>query len=1187
MFTDHGHGRFRTQFLSGNRTRHDDSDSRSGPGSVNIEHAQNTGPPYNEEAIQQAVDPPDTEAYQTDTTPDGAKLKDPKSFTQNLFDTFALRMLEWLPLRRPVDTPSAQSTVPRKHSYKPSSPNDISPEPFNLRNEKRSSRREDNGPTDGPKPSQRTLSTSTISSQPPTAVEVKIPGQPIKRLSLTDLDIRRQASRHGNERLRLSEPRGSRKLSSSQAHLESSNYRLPSPPPLKHRPQKHRHVNTDLSLPQDSGRTPSHRCSWEGPQSPIGKHAEDVRSRRISDGRHTQPVNKSEENKDSCEDESIIQSLDHLSGEIVTVLDSMMFATDKDRKLWEEEIQAQGDRGLQESWAWTHASEKQKSVANFVSQSVFYVLSSPERILRSFSLPADVCAVDKVHHLLDTTQLEESFPLLYSMSPHQNILHSLWMGLEKLLTPPKDLSTSSRHLRRMSNGSIPRPRPQWDDQKPSEHIGDSEAAYVATVSLYALASFVPRLSRQSWCAIRKIRGAGVVLPAAELQEHVGSTIQMMIEVTDRFEHDLALRLASRLARVVSARLAFNEILKIKSAGHRRSEKCRKRNAVDMIIQCFQKSSSFSKTHVLHEPFTLPADLPPTVPSIVVEWMRTILLNEWNGVPEVLRSSAAGGALLLLSHMYHSRSAIGLEAEDFQIPLFSERLDPIEVPVEWLSKPPNNRVLHFLSYPFLFRPSSLVSYFRAMNYSVMSKSFDTSLTAFRHITQTAYSNPFLSDDSGLLDRLETEITPYLALDVRRDNVLTDAFNQLWRRERRELFRPLKVKLGTDEGEEGLDHGGVQQEFFRVAMNEAMNPDFGMFTTDERNDMAWFQPGSMEPLYKFEMLGLLMSLAVYNGLTLPISFPTAFYMKLLDIEVKTTDHIRNGWTDLAKGFDELLSWKDGDVGDIFMRTYEFSFRAFGAVINVNMDSVGRDDPWPAPENNFIWRRNRNSPLEQVLSGSNIGDHFGSLVTVHVGDEDANDRHHGCGHSPGHSHGPVFGILKSPGALYPQVPTQPPVSNPRTQEAPLVTNANRKKFVKDYIFWLTDKSVRPQYEALARGFYTCLDRKALSIFTPEALRAVVEGIRHIDPVELQRYATYEGGFAPDSPAVIDFWSVLRSYPQEKLRALLEFVTASGRVPVNGLASITFVVQRNGEGDEVSGFPFFFLFLLVFFNSYEIGMN
>lgn len=78
---------------------------------------------------------------------------------------------------------------------------------------------------------------------------------------------------------------------------------------------------------------------------------------------------------------------------------------------------------------------------------------------------------------------------------------------------------------------------------------------------------------------------------------------------------------------------------------------------------------------------------------------------------------------------------------------------------------------------------------------------------------------------LHDRLEIATDCYFVLNIRREDALTDAMNQLWRRQRRELMRPLKVRMGMLEGEEGLDHGGVQQEFFRVVIAEALDRKYG--------------------------------------------------------------------------------------------------------------------------------------------------------------------------------------------------------------------------------------------------------------------------------------------------------------------------------------------------------------------------
>jgi hypothetical protein len=353
------------------------------------------------------------------------------------------------------------------------------------------------------------------------------------------------------------------------------------------------------------------------------------------------------------------------------------------------------------------------------------------------------------------------------------------------------------------------------------------------------------------------------------------------------------------------------------------------------------------------------------------------------------------------------------------------------------------------------------------------------------------------------------------------------------------------MGMDEGEEGLDHGGVQQEFFRLLMAEALDPLYGMFTMDSRTRISWFQPCSWEPLYKFELLGLLMSLAVYNGLTLPVNLPTAFYRKLLGLKVKNLEHIRDGWPELTKGLAELLRWSEGDVGDIFMRTYEFGFEAFGRVETVDMEKADRDAPWPIPPAPpQSGRTVRYSPswsdVRRYTDQANLSPpSYMAAETADSHDEP----------------------LKSGRNSVPLSSPAPPV-----EEASLVTNENRGQFVKDYIFWLTDKSIRPQFEAFAQGFYTCLDRPALSIFTPEALKTVVEGIQEIDVTQLERHARYEGGFGPRHKAIRDFWSIVHKFSAEQKAQLLEFVTASDRVPVNGIASIMFVIQKNGVGDTVS---------------------
>ena len=151
---------------------------------------------------------------------------------------------------------------------------------------------------------------------------------------------------------------------------------------------------------------------------------------------------------------------------------------------------------------------------------------------------------------------------------------------------------------------------------------------------------------------------------------------------------------------------------------------------------------------------------------------------------------------------------------------------MEMPAEWLSSTRDRNTVHLLSYPFLFVPSALVSYFRAINHAAMSKAFGSSMVAARLVAQMTFADRMTGrGELRLHDRLKTATSNYLVLEIRRGEVLTDALNQLWKRERRELMRPLKIRMGMEEGEEGVDHGGVQQEFFRVALSEALRSDYG--------------------------------------------------------------------------------------------------------------------------------------------------------------------------------------------------------------------------------------------------------------------------------------------------------------------------------------------------------------------------
>lgn len=86
---------------------------------------------------------------------------------------------------------------------------------------------------------------------------------------------------------------------------------------------------------------------------------------------------------------------------------------------------------------------------------------------------------------------------------------------------------------------------------------------------------------------------------------------------------------------------------------------------------------------------------------------------------------------------------------------------------------------------------------------------------------------LRNETYLDQRMKSLQEAYLVLRINRHSVLSDANDQLWHRSRSELAKPLRVRMGMEEGEIGHDLGGVQIEFFKLACMEALDPDYGKF------------------------------------------------------------------------------------------------------------------------------------------------------------------------------------------------------------------------------------------------------------------------------------------------------------------------------------------------------------------------
>lgn len=704
---------------------------------------------------------------------------------------------------------------------------------------------------------------------------------------------------------------------------------------------------------------------------------------------------------------------------------------------------------------------------SYVDESLHQCLSNPKRLLASFRDEIET-QFDPLPHL-HPVKMHRAFAAWQGINGAL-VFDSLWQSLECLFTPPPELK-----IRKNSKSKHSKAHGLSLHGDKLTYVPDEDAAHIIMICIHALSALGD--TAEDWA---KLAGEA---PRAGLMS------------LDQLSYEPAIRLATRMVRAISARQCFSEMLA-------KTTEVSSRSPILLVYAHFRSCRGVRTDNSLgwDWDFLLIGNLRL--------WLDEVLFKTWRGEHEVKRWDAFGSAaecLLVMSTDFGPdlNDELNVVAEKCR---FRPDIDLVEVVASYCDRRDDPNVRHILEYTFFFPAFFLLMCFRALNFSIISRHFTTAGNNF-HIEER-FRRHFLNHtwQRYLDENYAVASSRYLTLDVRRSHVLEDTLNQLWGLERRQLVLPLKVRMGKDEGEQGVDQGGVAQEFFRVALAEAFNPDNGMFTVDPQTHMAWFRPMSPEPLERFELIGLLFSIAICNGITLPVSFPRILYRRLLNRSRSGPYYIGDGWPELEKSLQFILDCEE-EVGDILGRDLIFSIDAGGLLVNINMAAMDEDDELP--------------PLGQILS------HVDEL------------------------------ILNSPNPTI-----NWPVMGP---DAPPLTNENRASFVLDYKDWLTYRSVKPQMTAFMRGFDACLPRShlALLIAQPALLQSIVEGHREIDTGQLERVTRYDG-YSASHETIRTFWSIVHGWDQERKRKLLEFVTASDRVPVAGVQSLMFWIQRNGSDGE-----------------------
>jgi hypothetical protein len=210
------------------------------------------------------------------------------------------------------------------------------------------------------------------------------------------------------------------------------------------------------------------------------------------------------------------------------------------------------------------------------------------------------------------------------------IFNCLWHSLGALFIPPPDIAFAKS----------PRLRPQKSTKEPETgYLDDSDAAHMILVAIFALVGSVEMTKWDTMTEIRNLRAWGRTLANSKQSGPPDDYTNPWLRLSDDLEYEPAVRLASRLVRAIAARRSFWLISRAaQGPGIYTNEK--RFPLMELIMGALVSEEKKVRR--------IPGRTSLTF--VFVEWIRTVMLKNWDGKPEVKRWDCFGAALEILADL---------------------------------------------------------------------------------------------------------------------------------------------------------------------------------------------------------------------------------------------------------------------------------------------------------------------------------------------------------------------------------------------------------------------------------------------------------------------------------------------------------------------------------------------------------
>jgi len=259
----------------------------------------------------------------------------------------------------------------------------------------------------------------------------------------------------------------------------------------------------------------------------------------------------------------------------------------------------------------------------FIEQSLFSVLGDPESLLKSFS--------DDKKQMFDTQTIWYSMLRMTRVAP-SIVFDSLWIVAGTLFRPPEKLGRYEWAKETQLPNSLEKP------------ISNIDAARIINICLHALVAAAPHVTDARQLAnMSRIRSHGIAMHGRD-PSSLEPTI-LCLQYDDTFSDGLALRLARRVFSAIPTRRRYMELLELQQ--EIRSDENEEEDILEIILGSLKFLDL--KTPPILNFSDVERDLhEKRVPTLILDWARTIMLQDWEGSAEVPCDGPFGGALATLA-----------------------------------------------------------------------------------------------------------------------------------------------------------------------------------------------------------------------------------------------------------------------------------------------------------------------------------------------------------------------------------------------------------------------------------------------------------------------------------------------------------------------------------------------------------